>query len=120
MRFEPHYRISVQKEADALADTGIADVELPAPGRLPMADILAVRVAVAMANKLTVGEEGRLEFKEYCVYVNYCPAFGESELLATVVRAYSCDLSADYTFASAHVGRIPYAEIDALNNVAAS
>lgn len=120
MPFAPHYRISVQKESDALADTGVADVTLPAPSRLPAADLLALRVAVAIANKLTVGEQGRLEFKEYCVYVSYCPAFGESELLATVVRAYSWDQSADYTFASAHIGRIPYAEIDAMNNIVAS
>jgi len=118
--FTPHYRISVQKEADCLADTGVENVTLPAPSRLPMADVLAVKVAVSIANKLTVGPEGRVEFKEYCVYVNYCASYGESELIATVVRAYSWDQSADYTFASAHLGRVPYAEIDALNNIVAA
>ena len=118
--FTPHYRISVQKDSDCLAPTGVETVRLPAPSRLPAADVLAVRVAVAIANKLVVGEAGRIEFKEYCVYVNYCASFGDDELLATVVRAYSWDQSADYTFASAHCGRIPYAEIDALNNIVAA
>lgn len=113
-KFTAHYRISVQKESDALAETGIDDVKLPAPSRLPMADILALRVAKSIADKLTVGADGRCDFKEYVVYVNYCEAYGESELLATVVRAYSFDRDEDYTFASAHHGRIPQDVVESL------
>ncbi|HEY6728329.1 MAG TPA: hypothetical protein VI197_30170 [Polyangiaceae bacterium] len=115
MPFAPHYRISVQKESDCLAETGVDDVKLPAPSRLPMADLLAVKAAIAIANKLTVGADGRTEFGGYTVYVNYCESFGESDLLATVVRQFSWDDDADYTFASPHVGRVPWKAIDALN-----
>ena len=115
MPFTPHYRISVQKEADCLAETGVADVKLPAPSRLPMADLLAVKAAIGIANELTVGADGRCEFGGYTVYVNYCKGFGESELLATVVRQFSWDTDADYTFAAPHVGRVPWKAIDALN-----
>lgn len=119
-KFEAHYRVSVQKENDPCADTGVADVTFPAPSRLPMADVLVMRIAVQMANKLAVGADGRAEFNGYCVYVSHVPSYGESELIGTVTRQYSWDQSADCTSASAHLGRIPYAEIDALNHVVAA
>lgn len=112
--FAAHYRITVQKEADCLADTGIADIQIDGE-RSPDGDVAAVKRAIEIANGLVVGAEGRVEFKEYCVYVNYVPRACEPDLLATVVRAFAWDTDADYTYAKSHCGRIPYDVIDALN-----
>jgi hypothetical protein len=111
--FEPHYRITVQAEnLDNETADKVEPVILPAPTRLPLADILAVRVACGVANKLTVGAQGRCEFNGYTVYVNYVPSMCQSELLATVRRQYSRDNDADYTYAGAHAGRMTQAAVD--------
>ncbi len=102
-KFSPHYRLTVQKDNDI-------DWEGPC-GKLPgernaAGDEFALRAAIAMAQDLSVGADGRCEFGGYTVYVNYCESFGSDELLATVARAYSFDNSSDYTFATNHCGHI--------------
>lgn len=98
-KFQPHYSITVQRENDPSWE----GENRKFPGaRSGVGDEATLRVAIAMAGALTVGEEGRLEFGGYTVYVSYCEAFGESELLSAVERAYSWDSGRDYTYASNH------------------
>lgn len=121
-KFTPHYEVYIAYENESAAhDEGMPElnecVKLPAEARTPEGDVAALRAAKAMADSKTVGAEGRVVFKEYCVYVTFKKAFGQSDLLATVIRAYSWDTDSDYTWGSAHIRRVPNDAIDAVFGV---
>ena len=97
--FQPHYRITVQKKGDCLAETGVDDVKILA-ARSEQADAEALAQAKAIADTLSVGEDGRCDpdFIEYNVFINYYAQAMKPELVRRpVVRAYAFDARADYT-----------------------
>ncbi len=114
--FEPHYHIYLTYEnedgahAEGLPELPYEGQRIVSPSgeRTPELDRAAVTAAITLANAQKVGAEGRVVFKEYCAYVTFKETYGESELLATVVRAYSWDTDKDYTFAKPHNRNIPY------------
>lgn len=116
-KFTPHYEVYITYENESAAhDEGMPklneSVKLPAEARTPEGDVAALQAAKAMADSKTVGAEGRVVFKEYCVYITFKKAFGQSDLLATAVRCYSFDSNADYTWAAPHAGRMSYDTVD--------
>lgn len=104
-KFTPHYRITVQRENDSEWE---GETRKVAGARTEAGDESALRMAIEMAQALSVGADGRCEFGGYCVYVTYYRAFGEGDLLSAVERNYDWDKSADYTYAKNHCGRLDY------------